>query len=249
MKRRILGGHTGKIREDPYNIYFMFKPQLKAVSFISPFLVAVEECAEETIEGHAVVHLDANILQRIKQEPEDYNETPEFTCVTFQQDFRDNSLKEMLPKQATSDGGNLPIQTPNGNQGNGIRSVPWENRESLEGDDQSHVTEASTSLESTSSVTDTSGLRRSSRQRILVQRLSSQHREKVSTDFQTQSPGAQPVSNPGNPFRDVHRRDTSSTSQRVFPNEMSGQGRLGETQTSDIISDESDFFKRRFRKV
>ena len=218
------------------------------MSFISPFLVADEECAEETIEGHAVVHLDANILHRIKQEPVDYNETPEFTCVTLQQDS-ENSLKEILPKHCTSDEGNLQVQTTNGNQGNEICSVPRENQESFEGEDQSHVTKASASLESASSITDTSGVRRSSRQRFLVQRLSSQHKEKASTDFQTQSPEGQPVSNLKNPFRGVHRRDTNSSNQSVFTNEMSDQGRLGATQTSDIISDESDFFKRRFRKV
>ena len=216
-------------------IYFMCKPQFKS-SFACPFLVADEECVEETIEGHAVVHLDANILHRIKQEPVDYNETPEYTCVTFQQDS-ENSLKEMLPKHSSSDEGNLQIETTEGNQDNEICSVPRENRDSLEGDNQSHVTEASASLESTSaSVTDTSGVRRSSRQRHLVQ-----HKDKA---FE-----AQPVSNPGNLFRGVHRRDTSSTSERVSPNEVSDQGRLGATQTYDIISDESDFFKRRFRKV
>lgn len=226
----------------------MFKPQLKYVSFTCPFLVADEECAEETIEGHAVVHLDANILHRIKQEPIDYNETPEYTCVTFQQDS-ENSLEELLPKHSTSDEGNLQIQTTSGDQGDEICSVPRENQESPEGEDQSDLTEVSASLKSASSVTDTSGVRRSSRQRHLVQRLSSQHKGKASTDFQTQSPEAQPVSNQKNLLRAVHRRDTSSTSQRVFPNELSDQGRLGATQTYDIISDESDFFKRRFRKV
>ena len=207
--------------------------------FTCSFVFADEECAEETIEGHAVVHLDANILHRIKQEPVDYNETPEYTCVTFQQDS-ENPAKEMLPKHSASDEGNLPIQTTNGKQGNEICSVQWENHESLEGGDQSQVTEASASLESASSVTDTSGVRRSSRQRHLVQRLSSQQ---ASTDLQAQGPEAQPASNPGNLVR-------GSTSQRVSPNEVSGQGRLGASQTYDIIiSDESDFFKRRFRKV
>ena len=218
------------------------------MSFTCSFLVADEECAEETIEGHAVVHLDANILHRIKQEPVDYNETPEYTCVTFQQDS-ENPLKEMLPKNSTSDEGHLQIQTTNGNQGNEMCSLTRENQESLEGDDQSHVTEASESLESASSVADTSGVRRSSRQRHLVQRLNAQHKEKASTDFETQSPEAQPASNPRNLFRGVHRRDASSTSQRVSPNEVSSQGRLGAAQTCDIINDESDFFKRRFRKV
>ena len=226
----------------------MFKPLLKAVSFTCSFLFADEECAEETIEGHAVVHLDANILHRIKQEPVDYNGTPEYTCVTFQQDS-ENPLKEMLPKHSASDEGNLQIQTTNDNQGNEMCSVQRENQESLETDDQSHVTEASASLESASSVAGTSGVRRSSRQRHLVQRLSSQHEEKSSTDFQTQGPEATPASNPRNLFRGVYRRDTSSTSQRISRNEVSGQGRLGATQTNDIISDESDFFKRRFRKV
>jgi len=205
--------------------------------------VADEERAEEAIEGHAVVHLDANILHRIKQEPVDYNETPEFTCVTFQQDS-ENSLKETLPKQATLDDGNVQIQTKNGSQDDGICSVPRENQESHKGDDQSHVTEASASLESLSSVTDTSGVRRSSRRRFLVQRQSSKHKEKASTDFQTQSPGAQPVCNPRNTFRGVHRRDINSANQSVFPNEMNGVA-----QTNDIISDESNMFKRRFRKV
>ena len=224
----------------------MLKPQLKSVSFTWPFLVADEECAEDTIEGHAVVHLNANILHRIKQEPVDYNETPEYTCVTFQQ-VSENSLTEVLPKHSTSDEGSLQIQTTNGNQANEICSVQRDNQESPEGEVQSDVTEAAASL--ASSVTDTSGVRRSSRQRHLVQRLSSQNKEKASTDFQTQSPEAQPVSNSRNRFRAVHSRDASSVNQRVFPNEVSDQGRLGATQTDDIISDESDFFKRRFRKV
>lgn len=227
----------------------MCKSQLKSLSFTQcSFLFADEECAEETIEGHAVVHLDANILHRIKQEPVDYNETPEYTCVTFQQDS-ENPLKEMLPKHSASEEGNLQIQTTKGDQGNEMCSVQREHQESLEGEGQSDVAEASASLESASCVTDTSGVRRSSRQRDLVQRLSSQHKEKASTDFQTQGPEAQPASNPRNLLRGVHRRDTSSTSQRVSPNEASGQGRLGATQTYDVISDESDFFKRRFRKV
>jgi len=192
--------------------------------------------------------LDANILHRIKQEPVDYNETPEYTCVTFQQ-VSENSLKEVMPKHSTSDEGNLQLQTTNGNQGNEICSVPRESQESPEGEDQSDVTEASASLESASSVTDTSGVRRSSRQRHLVQRLSSQHKEKASADFQTQSPEAQPVNSPRNLFKAVHRRDTSSANQRVSPNEVPDQRRLDATQTHDIISDESDFFKRRFRKV
>jgi len=187
--------------------------------------------------------LDANILHSIKQEPVDYNETPEFTCVTFQQDS-ENSLKETLPKQATLDNGNVQIQTKNDSQDDGICSVPRENQESHKGDDQSHVTETSASLESLSSVTDTSGVRRSSRRRFLVPRLSSQHKEKASTDFQRQSPGAQPVCNPRNTLRGVHRRDINSANQIVFPNEMNGVA-----QTNDIISDESDMFKRRFRKV
>lgn len=225
-----------KIREGPY-LYL----QLKSVPFTCSFLVADEECLEETIEGHAVVHLDANILHRIKQEPVDCNETQEYTCVTFKQDS-ENPLEEILSKLSTSDEGNLQIQTTNGNQENEVCSLQRENQESLEGDDQSHVTEASASLESASSVTDTSGVRRSSRQRHLVQRLNAQQKEKASTDCQTQSPEAQPASNPRNLFRGVPGRDASSTSQRVPPNAVS-------SQTCDIINDESDFFKRRFRKV
>lgn len=187
-------------------------------------------------------------MHRIKQEPVDYNETPEYTCVTFQQ-ASENPLKEMLPTQSASDEGNLQIQTTNGNQDNEMCSVQQENQESLEEDDQTHVTESSASLESTSSVTDTSGVRRSSRQRQLVQRLSSQDEEKASIDFQTQGLEAQPASNPSTLFRGAHRRDASSTSQPISPTEVSVQGRSGATQTYDIISDESDFFKRRFRKV
>ena len=86
-------------------------------------------------------------MHSIKQEPVDYNETPEITCVTFQLDS-ENSLKETLPKKATLDDGNVQIQTKNGNQDDVICSVPRENQESHEGENQSHVTEASAPLES-----------------------------------------------------------------------------------------------------
>ena len=219
--------------------------------FFSSFLhhVADEECAEENIEGQAVVHLDANILQRIKQEPVDCDEEPELTCVTFQQDFSDNSFEEIVPKYAAPDERNLLEETVNGNQGNGSHSIPPVDQEIVAGD-QSHVSEALAARETASSDTDSSGLRRSLRQRFLLQRLSSQPKEKASTNFQKQSPRSQSVSNSRNPLiSSIRRRDTSSTSQRVFPNELSGAGRTGEIQSNNIINDESDLFKRRFRKV
>lgn len=233
--------------EDPF-IRFVLQSQFKSALFISFFIVADEECAEENMEGQAVVHLDANILQRIKQEPVDCDEAPELTCVTFQQDFGDNSFKEILPKYASPDEGNFLARTANGNQGNESPSVPRENQE-LFGSGQSHVSEAAASHEAASSDTDSSGLRRSLRQRFLVQRLSTQRKEKASTNFQRQGPRAQSASNTKNLSSSVHGGDTSSTSQRVFPNRMFGEGRSGEMQTNDIVNDENDLFKRRFRKV
>lgn len=189
--------------------------------------------------------MDANILHRIKQEPVDYDEAPELTCVTCQQDFSGNSFKQ---KYAPLGGGDLLVGDANGNQGNESPLLPRVDQESS-GGGQSNVCSKADHREAASSVTVSSGLRRSSRQRYSVQRLSPQRKEKTSTNLQRQSPRAQSVSSPRSTFSSVQRRHTSRATESIVPNQMLVEGRLGEIQTSDIISDESDLFKRRFRKV
>lgn len=183
--------------------------------------------------------MDANILHRIKQEPVEYNETPEITCVTFQQNFNDNSFQEMfVSKYAPADEANESPAVPR---------VPV-NQESIR-DDESHELEAADSHEVASAFTDITGLRRSSRQRFTVQRLSTQQKEKPPTSYQRQSPSAQSVTNARVPFSGVRRRGASNASQRAFPNRSIGVRSFGETETSEIINDANDLFKRRFRKV
>ena len=165
--------------------------------------------------------------------------------MTCQQDSSGNSFME---KYAPTDEGNLLVGDANGNQGNESPSLPRVDQESS-GSGQSSICGGADHREVASSVTVSPGLRRSSRQRFSVQRLSPQSKETSSANFQRQSPRAQSVNNPRSTFSSVQRRDTSRTTESIVPNQMFVEERLGEIQTNDIINDESDLFKRRFRKV
>ena len=215
---------------------------------LSP-LASDEECTEENIEGHAVVHLDLEVLHRIKQEPVDYSETPELTCVSLQQDFNDNSFQETFVDESKSN--ETENSQSNGNRATGSPVVPPVNENSV-GAEQRLVNETMIFPSGgISSATATMRPRRSLRQRFSAQQRSHDDKEKSSTNYQGQSTSTQSPFSTRNSlsFRGVRRRGTSTVNHRVLQNPLGSQGRLGEIDTSEIISDTNDVFKRRFRKV
>jgi len=199
------------------------------------------EGTEMCKEGHAVVHLDASILYRIKQERSECDEAPQPECVLIQRQMNENLFETMLPNYAT---------TADGHNGSDDATDTLLNEESFAEDSEGNVEQVAVNKGNPSAKT-RSGLRRSSRQRFSVRRLSTEFKETESGSHQKQKTTARmhPGNSPRKSLSVVRGRSTSNANQQMLPNTSLEQAVCTELGTRVLIRDSSEVFKRRFRKV
>ena len=203
-------------------------------------------------EGHAVVHLDACILHRIKQEPTDCNDAPQPECVLFQRQMDENPFEKMLANCATTDECELRVRPENDNQGNYDAADMVLNKEPIGEGSQGHEHQAANNRnqENPTAKARTS-LRRSLRQRLSARRLSAEHKQAESDSHQRQSATARmhPGSSSKHSPMVVRVRSENTANRRMLPSVSLEQEVSGATGTGLRINDSNEVFKRRFRKV
>ena len=141
----------------------------------------------ELNEGHAVVHLNSCIRKRIKQEPVDCDEEPRPACDLFQQQMNDNACEKLTTTFATKDEYNLKVTTENNKEGTGKDPETLVNDKSTNEISEGNVDQASISRGDDPSETASPAVRRSSRQRFPVRRLSTEDEEAEPNSHQKQS--------------------------------------------------------------
>lgn len=196
------------------------------------------------VEGHAVVHLDASTLHRIKQEPTDNGEYHQPKRVYFQREMNQDAV-EKGENSLTTDECDLRPRTKLDNQDTVEATNSPLNEESLDNDCQGNL-DQEISIQEKPAVLSRTNLRGSARQRFSVRRLSVEHKQTECDSLQQQKVTAR--MHPRNSPRNVSPVVTRLTRQTISNTSFVGDASKG-MGTNVVLGDSNEVFRRRFRKV